>query len=532
MIPSGEDIKRQVIPRWRTVRATTEAGELETTNPQKPTEIESTVVTRLRQEFELRLKDWRQEKDIAAAEELLAAAIVVGSIKVEEVLAAAHLVLNDDKALGGSKEIANAIAGTVSAERHEPLSDETLKMRLELSRRKRLLRLYPRDGLLLTETALLYTNLGMNESAAELVKIAAAVCPDNRYVLRSLTRFWVHWGEPDKALYYLSKSGAVRQDPWLMAAQMAAEDVARKPSGFWRETRRLLSASRFTDFELAELAAASGTLHLEAGSHKLARKLFRRSLTAPTENAVAQAHWASRRDPSIDASQAVTPEAFEALTWASLLAGRPNEAVEAAANWQGIEPFSLRPAGIGSYIAVAHLGDGKIGEAFCRRGLIANRGSSALHNNLAVALAFQGKISEANTELQNIKYMSTFTERAINFATQGLIQMRSGNLVEGSRLYEAAMGIAIENKSRLLWCRAAAHYALEYARYDNSGLTDSAALVEKVFAGLDEKTRSLSRDVPAILERAKKIRGASQLVDSLANFRSSLISYPTDTETT
>jgi hypothetical protein len=86
-----------------------------------------------------------------------------------------------------------------------------------------------------------------------------------------------------------------------MAAQMAAEDVARKPPSFWRETRRLLGADRFSDFELAELAAAPGTLQLEAGSHKIARKLFRRSLTAPTENAVAQAHWASRRDPAIDA---------------------------------------------------------------------------------------------------------------------------------------------------------------------------------------------------------------------------------------
>jgi hypothetical protein len=134
--------------------------------------------------------------------------------------------------------------------------------------------------LLLTETALLYTNLGMNSSAAELMKVAVAVSPDNRYVLRSLTRFWVHWGEPDKALHFLSKSDAIRHDPWLMAAQMAAEDVARRPSGYWRDTRRLLSSDRFSNFELAELAAATGTLHLEAGSHKLARKLFRRSLTA------------------------------------------------------------------------------------------------------------------------------------------------------------------------------------------------------------------------------------------------------------
>jgi hypothetical protein len=83
-----------------------------------------------------------------------------------------------------------------------------------------------------------------------------------------------------------------------------------------------------------------------------------------------------------------------------------------------IEPFSLRPAGTGSFIAVSYLGDGKLGEMFCRRGLIANRGSSALHNNLAVALAIQGRIEEAKKELGNIKSHHSITEQVVNFATQ------------------------------------------------------------------------------------------------------------------
>jgi tetratricopeptide (TPR) repeat protein len=530
LIPSGEDIKRQVIPRWRTVRATTEAGEQVSVNPQQSTELENGVAARMAQEFDLRLKEWQQEKDIPAAEELLAAAIVVG-IVVDDVRAAARLVAGDDHSLRGSKDIARSILGVHNPDAHEPLSDETTKMRLEIARRKRLLRMYPRDALLLTETALQYTNLGMNDPAASLLKSAAAVAPNNRYVLRSLTRFWVHWGEPDKALHFLSKSEATRHDPWLMAAQMAAEDVAHKPPSFWRETRRLLGNDRYSDFELAELAAAAGTLQLEAGSHKIARKLFRQSLTAPTENAVAQAHWASRRDPAIEASRAVTPDAFEALTWESIATGRPNEAVSAAVQWQSIEPFSFRPAGTGSFIAVSYLGDGRLGERFCRRGLIANRGSTALHNNLAVALAIQGRIEDAKKELGNIKSHLSNTEQVVNFATQGLIQMRSGNLDEGGRLYQKAIEIAIDSKSRLLWCRAAANYAAEYARYENSDLPESAALIEKVFDGLDDRTKSSASDVPAILARAKKIRSASEIIEAIGSLpRNTLISYPIDNE--
>jgi tetratricopeptide (TPR) repeat protein len=531
LIPSSEDIKRQVIPRWRTARATTEAGEQVSTRPQESTEIENGLTDRLAREFELRLKEWRKEHDIPTAEELLAAAIVVGTVG-DDVRAAARLIANDEHSLSGSREIALSILGVPNPEVHEPHSDETTKMRLEIARRKRLLRMYPRDALLLTETALQYTNLGMNDAAASLLRSAAAVAPDDRYVLRSLTRFWVHWGEPDKALYLLSRSNATRHDPWLMAAQMAAEDVARKPPSLWREARRILGADRFSNFELAELAAAAGTLQLEAGSHKLARKMFRRSLTAPTENAVAQAHWASRRDPAIDASHSVTPDAFEALTWENLVRSRPSEAVSAATNWQGIEPFSLRPAILGSFIAVGHLGDGKRAETFCRSGLIANRGSWMLHNNLAVALAIQGRVSEAKAELESVKSSFSNEEQVANFATQGLIQMRSGNLGEGGRLYEKAIGMAIEKKSRLLWCRAAANYAAECARYDNSELSETAALIVKIFGGLDDKTKSLASDIPAILDRAKNVRSASEIIETVGNFRNNLISYPVDSELT
>jgi len=459
-----------------------------------------------------------------AAEELLGAAIVIGAIQSDDVRAAANLVVSDGETLSGSKDIARSVLGIVTDEGHQPMSDETAKMHFEIARRKRLLRTYPRDPLLLTETALQYTNIGLSHPAAHLLKIAAAVAPNNRYVLRSLTRFWVHQGEPDRAL--LSKSEATRSDPWLLAAQMAAEDVANKAPSAWRETRRLLGADRFSDFELAELASATGTLQLEAGSHKLARKMFRRSLNEPTENAVAQAQWASRRDPAIDASHAFTPNAFEALTWDRLFAGEWSNAVASARSWQGIEPFSLRPAVMGSFVSVTHLGDGKAAELFCRTGLIANKGASILHNNLAVALAIQNRVDEAETELRHVKHPETFTEKVVNLATQGLIEMRRGNLGEGTDLYQEAMRLAVKSKSRLLWCRAAAHFVLEHARYDKRDLGKVVELIETAFAGLDEKTKLLASDIPAMLRRAEGVKSASDLLQSMEAIRNKMLAYP------
>jgi hypothetical protein len=508
------------------LRTTTATGELVSVNPQQNTEIEKSVAVRLAQEFDLRLKEWRQELDTAAAEELLAAAIVVGTVENEEVRAAATLIASDQNALSGSKDIARSILGLVNPEIHEPLSGETAKMHIEIARRKRLLRMYPRDALLLTETALQYTNLGMSEPASRLLRAAAAVAPNNRYVLRSLTRFWVHSGEPDRALYFLSKSDATRHDPWLMAAQMAAEDVARRAPSFWREAKRILSAERFSSFELTELAAAAGTLQLEAGSHKLARKMFRRSLAAPTENAVAQVQWASRRDPTIEIPHSLTANASEALAWEKLAVRRWQETLIATKNWQDIEPFSARPAVMGSFVAVAHLGDGRSGEEFSRKGLIANMGTSVLHNNLAVAMAIQGKVDEATRELESVKAPQTIIEEIVNLATRGLIQMRRGNLNAGAELYQRSIRLAISKKDPVLWCRASAHYVYECARYDKSELAESTAAIMKVYSGLNDRTKLLLNDVPAMLDRATKVQSAAEVIEKLGNFQRGVSAYP------
>jgi len=476
----------------------------------------------------MRVREWRQENDLAAAEELIAAAVVSRCPDFQEdVRAAARLVLDDPHSLTGSRDLANSLLGEHRDE-PDPMPDETKKMHLEIARRKRLFRIYPRDALLLTETALLYTNLGLNASAKNLLKAAAALAPNNRYVLRSLTRFWVHQAEPDRALHFLSKSAATKRDPWLLAAQLAAEDVAEKKLTNWREAKRILGAEQFSDFELTELAAAFATLQLQAGSHKLARKMFRKSLAEPTENVVAQAQWASRRDPTINVSHELTAKASEALAWEKLVTGRWQEVISASRSWHDIEPFSIRPAVMGSFVAVAHIGDGIIGEEFARRGLIANRGSAVLHNNLAVSLAMQGLVEEAKSELANVKPSAETREEIVNLATRGLIEMRSGNLEAGADLYHKSINLAISLRDAHLWCRACAHFAYECARYNKRDLANITATIMKVYNRLGDQSKIGLNDVPAILARAEKLQSASEILRSLENYRSQLASYPAD----
>lgn len=528
MIPS-DDIKRQVVPRWRSIRATKDAGEFGSARRRPETETDRSVSERLASEFALRVDEWKELCDVAAAEELVAIAMVAGRTEDAHVVAAAEHILEDGEILPGSKELAAliVIAGPQDGDR-VPGGSETAKMRIELARRKRLLRLYPRDALLLTETALLYTNLGMTGRAGQLLRSAFGVAPNNRYVLRSLTRFLVHAKEPGLALSFLSKSGALQTDPWLLAAYLAAEDVAGKTTNVWRQTKRLLAEENFSNFELAELRAAAGTLHLEAGSHKLARKMFRSSMAEPTENAVAQAHWASRRDSSIDVHADVTANTFEALAWEQQIAGNWSGTVDAIKKWLDLEPFSVRPAAMGSFVAVAHQGDGKAGEEFAQRGLIANKEDALLRNNLAVSLALQGKLTQASAELETIKFKHSTSGEVVNLATRGLIQMRGGAVYEGAGLYGRAIELSLKLKDPILWCRAAAFFLYECSRFDKSETEMIASKIMKVYDSFSVPTKLAANDIPALIERARTNPSVAEMLENLSSFRTNFLSYPRD----
>src|SRR5260221_10818795 len=104
---------------------------------------------------------------------------------------------------------------------------------------------------------------------------------------------------------------------------------------------------------------------------------------------------------------------------------------------------------------------------------MANNGLSILHNNLAVALAIQGRVDEAAQELAKVKLSQAISDEIVNFATRGLIQMRRGDLVGGAELYQRSIELAVSERNPVLWCRASAHYIYECARYDKSELAES-----------------------------------------------------------
>ena len=387
---------RLMVPRWRSVRATVRAGELSAVVRRQPfgkrkqvpvDELATNHMNHIEAEFDARMQAWRSDPCIATAEEIAAAGVLLGRSQDPEIQRAAFLLAKDETALAATRAMVRRIQGK-EPEPAEPGIEDRQRIYRVLAERKRQLRLSPRNGLLLADTARLYLMLGQPRKAIDMMTAAGKVLPGNRYVMRAGTRLFLHLGKADDA-YRFALRQVVRGDPWQLAAMLVAADVAKKTNDEFRLARRMLQDESLPNFDLGELAATIGTFEMVKGQNKQARDWFKQSLRAPTENVVAQAEWAHSKDISIDVpSQYLDdPSAHEANAWSAYREQRWSESLAHIDAWHLQEPFDVRPPMQASFLAICVTGEYERGIRIAEEGLAANPNNSSLLNNIAVARA-------------------------------------------------------------------------------------------------------------------------------------------------
>ena len=249
--------------------------------------------------------------------------------------------------------------------------------------------------------------------------------------------------------------------------EIAVAAAAERTSRLIRQGKKLLEGGAFNSYHLAELASAIATVDLAAGRGKSARKLFARSLVDPTENSVAQGEWASRRlaGVHVEESNLEKPFTFEARAYNYGSGGEWKKAVEESRNWLRDQPFSSRPAVLGSYLASVILEDYETSIWFATSGLRANPRDFLLLNNLAFAQAQSNNVTDAEKALSGAENaQSDETDEVVFTATAGLVAYRAGDAVRGQLLYKDAIDKAHRKKHKRLESMALVFWALEEIR--------------------------------------------------------------------
>ncbi len=327
---------------------------------------------------------------------------------------------------------------------------DSAELRAQVGRLREQLRRDPRRTLIWTELARHYATHGSRKHAERAMRTALGLSPNHRYVLRAAVRLEIHYDRFRDAHNLIVDSELTRADPWLTATEISAAVVANRRPRLVRSARQMLADGDFLPHSTAELASALGTLELRAGNDRAARRLFAASLRNPNENAIAQGEWASRQLRGVDVPKEQFDVSAEAQAWRYSEEGDWSAALSAAWAWYWDQPFSSRPAVLGSYEASMGM-DFREGVSIAKLGLQANPNNFLLQNNLVFCLTGLGEIEDAKRRFDHIDREHLDSDEIATYtATAGLLAFRSGDPDKGVELYLQTIGRMRDRKSRMI----------------------------------------------------------------------------------
>ncbi|NLS21368.1 hypothetical protein HGP16_33310 [Rhizobium sp. P40RR-XXII] len=371
---------------------------------------------------------------------------------------------------------------------------------------------------------MLYVNVGQSPSAWSLLRRALILRPDDRYVLRAAARFFMHIGAPDEAEHFLKASSATLSDPWLRSALFAVQAASGTAASGWRKAKSLLGEAKFSPRDLSELAVQMGSMEYEAGSRKQAIRMLRQGAMSPTENAIAQIGWVARHkadfkqaDLHVDISlseEASAYTTYEESNW--------KDVIEHCADWRKIEPFSVRPAILPTFIGCVSMEALEEAATVGAHGLLANPRNKTLLSNLAAVRALQERFDDARHLIgRAFASLGDDDDDIVVTATSGLIDFRERKFDAGIKHYMDAIEKARQAKNIDLAFRAICFLAREVARVDHE---QGRILLDKIdthFESVTKRGFAIPKDIAVIREQiADGVRIGTGRAQALASIKS------------
>lgn len=333
--------QRRIVPRWRASGAAAAAPEF--TSVKAAPRATSSSADQAGAAF----RAFQDDRSVGSAAEALAESLLEGNREAAKT-AAIFIAQNPFDAPASLLNLARSTTGELSS---------ITAIASEVATTRALLKLSPRNPVLWSDMARHYASQGEKQRARRCMSAALQLAPDHRWMLRTAARFFIHQEDPAAAHRLLSMHPRTKNDPWLIAAELACAHVAGRTPKFWKVANEIIKFDRYSPLHISELATAVGMMELESGNRKQARKLVQKGLIAPTENTLAQVLWAKDRKHLGDGMAKLnmliksTEDAYEAEFKLCLQRGDLPAALSACNNWVSDEPFAARPLHEITYLA-------------------------------------------------------------------------------------------------------------------------------------------------------------------------------------
>ncbi len=462
-----DDTKRQVVPRCVKYATACSLGLLRANRKQK--QVDKTEVT----ESDAR-QEWIENPCIATAVDLVGEALIVKDFQSDDAIKAAKYILS--KAPLSNlliRQIANHFLEVPASGWMEANQVPEANVDQEdIAILKKSVRTYPENPLAWSDLSLSYSTLGQTEKSKMAMRVAMNIARNNRFILRSASRCFMHEGEPDRAVAILNNSGLCAFDPWIASAEIAISERFGLKSKCIGKAKHLIDNNNLTPFSRSELALSIGTIEMKSGSIKRGKKIIRQALIDPTENALAQTEWAASTykvdfDELIGLRK-IVPASYEATAVHSFYGKAFAESLKASKKWGRFQFLSSRPVILSMFLLSSMLNDDLEAINIYENAFPSQRASSLAINNYAFALARIGRTEDAKDELKRaLRYDPPRVERLAINATRGLIYFREGHEEDGREFYRNAVrGFELIKGFRLA-AIATYYWALEEKRINS-----------------------------------------------------------------
>ncbi|MBU1100739.1 MAG: hypothetical protein KKA84_10085 [Bacteroidetes bacterium] len=466
-----EKKNRNVIPNWRSFRNTVKLGELDG-------KISTDIIRNVKPDITDLINDWELHKTIGVAADIIGVALFSRQRNHKTVTEIANFIIqNSDKSTHAMINTANELLNTnaktensiIEYNTFEDFKDE-LKLNfhfVKISQIKKALIRNPNNPIAWVELSRLYTIVGNIIKAKRAMLNALFLSPNNRFVLRSMIRFFVHIGEIDFAYKFLTKSEGIKSDPWLITNEISLSTILGKGSKLAKSSVKIVNNKNIHPFHLSELNSSLATLEFQNGKVRQSKKMLKNSLINPNDNALAQAAWFGQADRTfniIDSSQFKLKSQFEAQARSNFKLKNWNEAIKDSINWFLDMPFSRAPIAMGNNIASAKLDDQNLAVEIAKAGLTSQPNDLHLLNNIIYSLCLENRILDAKKYFERVRNSKSEPRKELKIclmATEGLLEFRQGNVENGRKLYSEAISQSSKIKDDYLATSAFINYCRE-----------------------------------------------------------------------
>ena len=437
------------------------------------------------------ISKWQKNPSIYTAVDLLAEALILKDFESEDARRAANYLLNQSKTINPIiKELAThfleppAINIALLLNISEPQERYT-----NIANLKKSVRFYHRNPIAWCDMAINYATLGQIDKARTAIEVALNLAPNNRFILRSVSKCFLHFREPDRAVHLLRHSPLYNFDPWITSAGIAIAESADLPTRSINKAKALVEDDSLTPFSRSELSVSIGTKEMKNGAEKRAKTYMRKGIIDPTENALAQAEWmSSQLGTGISSFFQIgnkVPASYEAVARHLFYKEDFKNSLNSARNWCSYEPLSSMPFIFASYIASLCFDNDVEALTILKNVLPLYRTDPDFMNNYICSLARTGDLEPAMKNFVNLDISNlTDPQRFTLTATQGLLCFRTDNAEKGRELYlQAIRGFELMNQHKSA-AIAAYYWAFEEKRilspYKDKRIKDAKSRVERL----------------------------------------------------